>query len=494
MDNRIAIVGGGLGGLSAAIRLAHSGFQVSLFEQNSSLGGKMNYWKDQGFHFDTGPSLITMPFVLDELFDSVGENRRDYFEMMAIKPVCRYFWADGTVLDTSTDINLMQDELKKISERDAGNYARFLKYTKQIYDITADIFLFNPLHEIKKIASLETLIKFFRIHQIDPFRTVHQGVNRFFGHPKIVQLFDRYATYNGSNPYQAPATLNIIPYVEYGLGSYYIRGGIYRLVTSLEKVAKKLGVEIHTSTRVEKILHRSNQVQGLRVNGETVSIKNVICNSDVVVTFNELIDGFDEKRNSLNRMEPSLSGIVFLWGINSTHAKLAQHNIFFSNDYESEFKQIFESKQVPDDLTVYVAITSKSDSYLAPIHCENWFVLVNVPYLAENQNWSELVRRTRKNILDKLKQHGIDVSSAILTEKVLTPKDFFRLYGSNRGSIYGISSNSKTTAFRRPANRNRELDGLYFAGGSAHPGGGVPLTILSGKLCADLLSEKNEKK
>lgn len=486
---QVAIIGGGLGGLTAAIRLAHQGFQVQLFEKNEILGGKMNQFVSNGFHFDTGPSLLTMPFVIDELFDSIGETRSEYLEFVPIDPICRYFWEDGSTLDAKTDADQMIGELKKISTEDATRYEDFLAYTKRIYDITADVFLFKPIHEIQKLVNWQTFLKLFRVPQIDPFRTVHEGVSRYFTHPKLIQLFDRYATYNGSNPYQAPATLNIIPYVEYGLGCYYIKGGMYQLVDSLKRLAEKFSVEIHTGARVEKILHQQNQIQGIQINGEKIPAEFVISNADVVVAFNELIDGFLKKQEKLNRLEPSLSGVVFLWGIEGQHPQLAQHNIIFASDYELEFKQIFEQKQVPDDPTIYIAITSKLDSDHAPAGGENWFVLINVPYLNENQKWEAEVIRLKKIILEKLNKIGIDISGKIKFEKTITPQDFYDQYRSNRGSIYGISSNDRMTAFRRPANRSREIKGLYFAGGSTHPGGGVPLAMLSGKMCAELVSE-----
>ncbi|MFZ5519166.1 MAG: phytoene desaturase family protein [Candidatus Zhuqueibacterota bacterium] len=492
VDKNVVVIGGGIGGLSAAIRLAREKYHVSLFERNSSLGGKMNQWKHRGFRFDTGPSLITLPFVIDELFADVDENRDDYFQFVPIDPICRYFWSDGTVLDASSDELTMRAELAKISPGDAQNYRRFLSYSKTIYDITADIFLYSPIHEFSKIARLNTLVRLFQVHRIDPFRTVHQGVTRFFMHPKIVQLFDRYATYNGSNPFQAPATLNIIPYVEYGMGSFYIKSGIYTLVESLTAIAEKLGVQFFGETPVEKILHDTHQVRGVVVNGETIAARNVVANSDVVTTFNHLIDGFPARRDRLNKVEPSLSGLVFLWGVSGNHPGLAQHNIIFSDDYETEFGQIFEKKTMPDDPTIYITITSITDAHHAPANCENWFVLVNAPYLSENTDWTRQVERTKHIVLEKLKRLKIDIASGILTENVLTPEDFYQRYGSNRGSIYGISSNDRTTAFRRPANRDRSLKGLYFAGGSTHPGGGVPLTVLSGKMGAELLMERNK--
>ncbi|RQW07090.1 MAG: phytoene desaturase, partial [Calditrichaeota bacterium] len=358
------------------------------------------------------------------------------------------------------------------------------------------VFLFTPLHEIRKLARPSLLKKILKLHRIDPLKTVHQAVTGFFSDQRLVQLFDRYATYNGSNPYTAPATLNIIPYVEFRLGGFYISGGMYRLVEALSKLALQSGVEIHTNTRVGKIRHLNSRVAGVSVNNEFIKADYILSGADVVETFSQLIDNFRKEAKKLEKLEPSLSGMVFLWGIDRQFPQLAHHNIFFSDDYRKEFAQIFNEKRVPDDPTVYISITSKTDSEHAPAGSENWFVLLNMPYLASAQNWEEEKNRMRNVILEKLYRHGLDVASHIVLEKVLTPEDFYHLYASNKGSIYGISSNSRLTAFRRPANRNRSIEGLYFAGGSAHPGGGIPLVLLSGKMAAELLADadKNENK
>ncbi len=498
MGKNIVVIGGGLGALSGAIRLAKMGFDVLLFEQNDKLGGKMNEFLDGQYRFDTGPSILTMDFVADELFSFAGFDRHKFLEFVPIDPICRYFFPDGSIMDASSNIDKMLQAINAISPSETESYKKYLKYCKNIYDLTADIFLFTPIHEIKKIIKKGNPSILFKLYQIDPFKSFHQGVSRFFSDQRLIQLFDRYATYNGSDPFQAPATLNIISYVEYVLGAYYIRGGMYRLVNTLEDIAKKLGIEIIKSIKVEKILWGDGKVKGIIANNEKISADFVLCGSDIVTTYNFLIDGFTDRRKKLNGFEPSLSGMVFLWGISKKNPELKHHNIIFSSDYKNEFKQIFKWLKVPDDPTIYISITGKSDLEHAPENGENWFVLINVPYLTNGQDnkfWNVEVDRMRNVIISKLKRIGIDISGSIETEKVITPLDFFRNYSSNRGSIYGISSNNVSMAFRRPANRSRDLKGLYFAGGSVHPGGGIPLVLLSGKMSAELIDElgKTEK-
>jgi phytoene desaturase len=489
-DKTIGIIGAGLGGLSAAIRLAKVGFQVSLFEKNSSLGGKMNQIQHDGFRFDTGPSLLTMPFVVDELFDFAGIDRNGCLEFERIDPICRYFYPDGTRFQAKSDLVSMLEEFEEIFPEEKISYERFLNYTEKIFETTAEVFLFTPMHEIRKLINFKTLLLLFKSYRIDPFRTVNDAVENFFKDQRLVQIFNRYATYNGSNPYQAPATLNIITYVENVLGAYYIKGGMYRLIQELEKIAKQLGVHIYPETPVEKILVKDKQVSGIHINNELISFDYIVCNSDVVETFNHLIECEPRIQSQLQKLEPSLSGLVFLWSIRGTYEDLAHHNILFTNDYEKEFTQIFNELKPPDDPTVYISITQKSDPNHAPVDHENWFVLINMPYLTNDENWPEITHKIRAAIFMKLRSHGIDIENKILSEKIITPQDFYDKYQSNRGSIYGLSSNSRNTAFTRPANRNRRLKGLYFASGSVHPGGGVPLALLSGKMVSDLISER----
>lgn len=489
MSEKAVVIGGGLAGLSGAIYLARRGYSVDLFEKTGRLGGKMNEVRQDGFRFDTGPSLLTMPFVLDELFADAGYRREELLTLLPIEPMCRYFFADGSQIDASSDRTAMNRAIAALAPRDAGAFDRFMAYSRRIYDVTAEIFLRTPIHEWSRVLKLRHLPTLMALPSIDPMRTVHGGVSRFFRDERLVQLFDRYATYNGSNPYQAPATLNIIPWVEYGLGGYYIQGGMYRLVDALEKVARELGVHIHLGQPVERIVTEKHRIRGVQVNGKLVEAAQVLCNADVVTAFNELLPDYPRQRRHLNRLEPSLSGMIFLWGIQKEHPDLLHHNIFFSRNYRREFDQIFRELRAPDDPTVYVAITSRAGSDDAPPGGENWFVLVNMPWLRPGAEGPDPAQ-VRQSVLARLAEHGAALEGAIVSETVITPGNLREWYGSNGGSIYGISSNSRSMAFRRPANRSRIVEGLFFAGGASHPGGGVPLVLLSGRMAAELMVER----
>ncbi len=488
MRASIGIIGAGFGGLSAAIHLAAQGQRVTVYERQREPGGKASEVARDGFRFDTGPSLLTMPFVLEQLYDAAGAHADERVELVPVDPICRYFYPDGTVLDASADEDAFRRAVAAVAPGDADAVARFLDYSQRIYDLTSDIFLFNSLGDLKALLRGRNLPTLLRLPQIDAFRTVHEGVSAHFSDPRLVQLFDRYATYNGSDPWQAPATLNIIPYVEYRLGGYYVRGGMYALVRSLAALAARLGVDIRYGADVERIVSESGRVRGIMADGQFAAHDAVVSNADAVYTMTQLVEGKERRKERYRKLEPSCSGLVFLWGVRGEEPSLGHHNIFFNEDYRSEFDDIFRRLRPPQDPTVYVSITARSDADHAPAGHENWFVLVNMPYLTE-ENRALDVDAVRSSVLRRLRGSGVDLDGRIVQESVITPRDLEERHNSNRGSIYGISSNSRNAAFLRPQNRVRSVRGLYLSGGAAHPGGGVPLVLLSGKLAARAVME-----
>jgi phytoene desaturase len=490
------IIGSGLGGLSAALILAHSGQRVLILEKNATTGGKLGQVITDGFTFDTGPSLLTMPFVLEDLFAQVGEELSSHLTIQRLDTICRYFFHDGTTIDASSSLDKFRGQVSLFSPDDAVNLESYFNYSKKIYEAAAPLFLFSPFREISALLSKVALKGLGKLPSIDAFRTVHAAHEHFFVSPHLRQLFDRYATYSGSDPYQAPATLNIIPHVEYSLGSYYIGGGMYRLAQCLENLIRQRNGFFQFNSTVKKIRYTGGRIRGVLLeSGESLECRNIIANSDAVWTFENLIDGFPHKTELMTQLEPSCSGLVFLWGINAQHSRLCHHNIFFSCDYRSEFVDIFERKIPPEDPTIYVSITSKSDPTHSPAGSENWFVLLNMPALhSGHPAWtSDLITSIRRQVLDRLALSGFeDLEEKITSETVITPETFLQRFYTNRGSIYGVSSNSRYAAFLRQPNRSRELKGLYFAGGSAHPGGGIPLVLLSGKHAATLLLQRDK--
>lgn len=488
---KFVVIGAGLGGLSAAARLAAKGNEVHIFEKNSDAGGKASQFYEKGFRFDTGPSLFTMPFVLTELFNECGENLDNYLSLRKLEIVCRYFFNDGTIINSYSDIDKFGEEISKKTIDSKEKLNDFFNYSKTIYDLTADLFLFNSPLNLKTLFNIKAFKTLLNIQKIDLFRSVHHAVSSFFNDKKLIQLFDRYATYNGSNPFESPATLNIIPYVEYFPGSYLPVGGIYSITNALKRLAEKKGVIFHFNSNVEKIILRNRSAVGIKVNGEDVLCDKVISNVDVNITFKNLLNDISTiESKRYKKLKPSLSGLVFYWAVDNQFPQLETHNIIFSENYKKEFDQLTKQKIIPDEPTIYIYVSSKLNIDDAPIGKENWFVMINVPY-DDGQNWDNEISVARKNVIEKInKTLNTNIEQYILFEKILTPKELEEKTGAYRGSIYGISSDKRTSAFLRQQNKSRTIKNLYFCGGSAHPGGGIPLVILSGKIVSDIIQSE----
>ncbi len=491
IDNKIAIVGAGLGGLAAAIRLAKNGYEVHIFEKNLQPGGKAGVISEGRFRFDTGPSLLTMPFILEELFQYAGEDIKNYLSVEKLNELCKYYFHDGSNLTAYSNLDKFADEINNKTSESYSNVRKYFDYCKNIYDLTADLFLYHIPKNIMNYFSLGALNTLLKINKIDPFRTMHEANSKFFKDEKVIQLFDRYATYSGSSPFLAPATLNIIPYVEFFLGGYFVKEGIYSIADSLFKVAKKIGVNFHFNSPVERIIIESNSIKGIIVNNEVLDFHRVVSNADISFTYNTLLNKKPGQKNNTSGYEPSLSGLIFYLGIRGLYPGLGIHNILFSENYKKEFEDIFEAKICPEDPTVYIHISSKYKANDAPEGHENWFVMINTPHV-ENQDWEKEIERSRKNIIKKInKILKIDITNRIVSEKILTPQDIQKSSNSFKGSIYGISSNSKKNAFMRHPNTSSKVRELYFCGGSVHPGGGIPLVLLSGKNVSELILKKD---
>lgn len=491
MSKKVVIIGAGVGGLSTAIHLAIKGFDVTIFEQNDFVGGKANKIFKNGYSFDTGPTLLTMPFVLENLFQVAGKKLEDYLKIRKKEIICRYFFDDGSVFNEYSDRERFLNEFERFTSEPAENLNRYLDYSKKIYDLTAELFLFNSFLDLKNFFNLKSFRTLLNIHRIDPFRTVHQANSYFFKSKKIVQLFDRYATYNGSNPYKAPATLNIIPFVELEFGGYYVEGGIGKIPEKLSEIANELGVKIFTSTEVDRILVKNKKVTGVQVGNEKFESDYVVSNADFYFTYKNLIQNPDAKEaKRYIRQELSTSAIIFFVGVKTTYEQLEMDNILFSDDYEKEFSQLFLEKKVSEDPTIHIHISSKKNSGDAPQGCENLYVMINAP---SKENYEFNIGEVQEKVFEKVRRvTGINLSDKIEFVSAKTPFDIERLTSSYRGSLYGPSSNSRISAFLRQRNKSKEYEGLYFVGGTVHPGGGIPLVILSGKITAELI-HRNSK-
>lgn len=487
--SKALIVGAGIAGIAAAIRLAVKGYDVQVFEANNYPGGKLSEISQNGYRFDAGPSLLTMPQYIDELFELAGKKPSDYFRYQKLDSISKYFYEDGTRFTAWAEREKFISELSGKTVEPPENIARCMDNSATIYKATHKVFLESSLHQPKTFFSKEGIKALFRLSQIDSKRCMHRANESFFRNKKLVQFFDRYATYNGSDPYRAPATLNVIPYLEQHFGAYFPEGGMYSIVQSLVKLAEEKGVKFHYNSPVEEIVLTGKKATGIKVADNVIEGDIIISNSDVWFTYNKLLAARpDLHPKRMLAQERSSSALIFYWGIKKQFQQLDLHNIFFSKDYKAEFEHIWQKQDISNDPTVYINISSKCKPYDAPDDCENWFVMINAP--ANNgQNWDQLIAETKRNILKKLSRLlREDIEPLIECESILDPRTVESRTSSYQGSIYGTSSNNRFAAFLRHANRSSQVKNLYFCGGSVHPGGGIPLCLLSAKIVDSMMT------
>ena len=487
------VIGAGVAGLASAIRLAAQGFAVTVYEKNERAGGKIGFFTEKGYCFDGGPSLFTQPQNIEELFALADEPINEYFQYQSVPVACKYFFEDGTVINGYADADLLAKELSEKVGENEDDVKKYIVRSKKLYQTTGSIFLNYSLH--KKSTLFKAPIAKALLHTAPRylFSSFHNINKRSFRNANTVQLFNRYATYNGSNPYKAPGMLSVIPHLEYNEGVYYPKGGMISIADALYKLALKKGVVFHFNTPVQQIVCKDNEVRGVMVNNKPHFADVVVSNMDVYFTYKKLLQD-EQKAKQILKQERSSSAFIFYWGINKIFQQLELHNIFFSKNYREEFNAIFNTKTLYSDPTIYINITSKCEPETqAPQGKENWFVMMNAP-ANKGQYTKQWQEELKKNIIVKLNRLlHTDIEPLIETEAVLTPVTIENNTSSYMGSLYGTSSNSKTAAFLRHPNFSKTLQRLYFVGGSVHPGGGIPLCLQSAKIMSKMVAEDKQK-
>tara|TARA_Y100000766_G_scaffold282976_1_gene297483 strand:+ start:698 stop:2176 length:1479 start_codon:yes stop_codon:yes gene_type:complete len=484
------IIGSGVAGLSCAIRLKSEGYDVHVFEKNKDAGGKISELKEQGFRFDMGPSLLTMPHLIEDLFKLCKKNIKSYFKYKKKKIICNYFYEDGTSFSApSNKIHFAKkaSEIFDVTENEITNY---FEKSKNKYDLTKSVFLENSLHKYQNYFSRDALKAILNYSSLDINKSLSSLNEKTFKDKRLVQYFNRFSTYNGSSPYKTPGIMSIIPHLEHHYGAFFPEGGMNEISKSLYLLAKDLGVKFNFESIVDKILIKNKKAVGLSVNSKKKYSDNVISNADVNHTYNKLLSDYEHPKKKL-KQEKSSSALIFFWGIKKRFNRIDLHNIFFSSDYKKEFDNIFEKKIISDDPTVYINVTCKENPNDAPKGCENWFTMINVPH-NDGQDWKNIIINSRKNIIKKLNKNlKTDISKYIVYESVLDPSQIESYTNSDKGALYGSSSNSIFSAFLRHPNFSNKIKNLYFCGGSVHPGGGIPLCLMSGKIVSDLIQKKS---
>ncbi len=494
IQKKAIVIGAGIAGLSAAIRLQNAGIQVSVFEMNAQPGGKLNEFTKNGYRFDMGPSLFTMPQFVEELFTLSKKNIADYFSYKKKDITCHYFFSDGTTFEAASDSEIFATKASTTFDVEKRDIINYFKKSKNKYDLTSSLFLEKSLHKVSTYLSKDTIRAIFNIRSLQINTNLHDYNSTIFKDPKLVQLFDRYATYNGSSPYLTPGIMSMIPHLEQHYGTFSPIGGMYSITTSIYQLAIELGVEFNFNSKVEKIHVKDRKAIGIVSDNKDYFAEYIISNSDVVPTYRTLLKDQKSPEKILGQPRSS-SALIFYWGISKEFPSLDLHNIFFSKDYKKEFDFIFDKKQVYHDPTVYVNITSKENEMDAPKGCENWFVMINVPSNT-NQDWDDIINKARDQVINKLSNSlSVPLKEYIEFETILDPRTIESTTLSYQGALYGASSNNKFSAFLRHPNFNKTLSNLYFCGGSVHPGGGIPLCLLSGKIVSELiLKDYDDKK
>jgi phytoene desaturase len=483
------VIGAGIAGLATAIRLRAKGFSVTVFEANSYFGGKLTAFKENGFRFDMGPSLFTMPQFLEDVFASSGKNINDYFSYYKKDTICNYFYEDETRFSAKSkpkDFAKNATQSFNVKEETILNY---FKESKKKYDLTASLFLEKSLHKLSTFLSVDTVKAILQIQKLNINQSLHEYNSSKFKDAKLVQLFNRFATYNGSSPYKTPGIMSMIPHLEQHYGTFFPKGGMHEITKSLYQLALDLGVKFEFNTLVKDIVVEKGKAKGITTQNEVHYATYVISNADVVPTYRRLLKKQKAPEKTLSQPRSS-SALIFYWGIAGEFSELDLHNILFSEDYKAEFDAVFNKNTVSNDPTVYLNITSKEEKSDAPTNHENWFVMVNVPSNT-GQDWDEIIKRTKQNIIKKVSRIlKKDIEPLIIYESILDPRKIEANTQSYQGALYGASSNNKYAAFLRHPNFSQKIKNLYFCGGSVHPGGGIPLCLLSGKIVADLITKK----
>ena len=479
------VVGAGIAGIATSIRLKAKNYEVLVLEANSYPGGKLHAVEENGFRFDLGPSLFTMPHFVYELFELHQKDPREYFNYKRKETVCEYFWDDGTKFSASSNQGVFCSKAADVFNESKEKIESYLNKSKEKYDLTAPLFLEKSLHRLNTYLSKDTFKAILQLGKLDIYKSLNDTNKDTFKSKKLIQLFNRFATYNGSSPYQTPGIMSMIPHLEMYYGTFFPKGGMHQITQSLFGLAKQVGVEFRFNEKVQNIIVEGGKAKGVQSQKEQYNSDIVVSNMDIHPTFKKLLPHQKQPKKVLQQ-ERSSSALIFYWGISKKFKELDLHNIFFSNDYETEFDHIFHKKELYHDPTVYINITSKDEPNDAPEGCENWFVMVNAPG-NYGQDWDALKKQCRKNIIDKLsKCLNVDIEQLIISEFALDPKGIEANTSSYRGALYGAASNSRFAAFLRHPNFSSGIKNLYFCGGSVHPGGGIPLCLLSAKIVSDL--------
>jgi phytoene desaturase len=493
-DLPVGIIGGGLGGLAAACTLAARGHRVVLWEKNAWLGGKAAAFEQDGYRFDMGPTILTVPRVLHRIFAEARRHTADLMDLRRLDPQWRCFFDDGSVLDLTEDTAAMLRSLASYAPGSEKGYQDFLGLSAKLHEVSEKFFFWRSVEDIRDTLDFSKNFDLATLKDVLSLRmgsTVAAQIRKRVKDKRVAQMLDHFVQYVGSSPYGSPAVLCSIGHMQTDEGIWYPMGGTRAVPVALESLARSLGVEFHTGVSVNRIVTEAGRAAGVELaSGEIVRLSAVVSNMDSVRTYKELVGGKPEKSFSRRwKREPACSGVVLYLGLDRAYEHLAHHDFVFSRDPEEEFDFIYGRGEPAPDPTCYLAAPARTEPGVAPEGGESLYVLVHTPYLRPHHDWSAMLPGYRRVILDKLKRTaGLhDIEDRIRVERVLTPQDIHDRYRVLNGAIYGLASHGRMFGAFKPGNRSRDLPGLYLAGGAAHPGPGMPMVLMSGWIAADSL-------
>lgn len=495
---RVVVIGAGLGGLAAACTLAARGYRVTLADKNPWLGGKAAVLREAGYRFDMGPTILTMPKVLRRIFDEADVDMDDRLDLRRLDPQWRCFFDGGRVLDLHESEDAMSHELGRFTSAAdlPDKYRQFIEYTKQLHDISERFFFWKPIGGLGDMFDWKASFdpKMLRdVLSMGMGRSVAKTIRSYVPDARVAQMLDHFTQYVGSSPYGSPTILCGIAHMQTDEGVWYPIGGTRAVPEALARLAAELGVETRTECDITRVDVHDGKVRGVETaDGEHIPCAAVVSNMDSVRTHRELLNGDDQRFLKRHRgAEPACSGVVLYLGLNRRYEQLAHHDFVFSRDPHEEFDYIYNKGEPAPDPTCYLAVPTNTEDpgEVAPDGGEALYVLVHTPYLRDHHDWSTMLPDYREVILDKLERTaGMEgLRNAIVVERSLTPQDIHDRYRVLNGAIYGLASHGTFLGGFKPGNRSKGIEGLYLAGGAAHPGPGMPMVLMSGWIAADTL-------
>ena len=490
----VGVVGAGLGGLAAACTLAARGHKVVLFDKNDWLGGKAAVLEEQGFRFDMGPTILTVPGVLERVFKEAGRRMEDYLDLKRLDPQWRCFFDDGSVLDLQENVPEMAESIRRFAPGSEGGFRDFMRMSEGLHDVSNRFFFWKSVEGIRDTLSVKgmDLATLRDVMSLRMGSSVAAQIRKRVPDARVAQMLDHFVQYVGSSPYASPAVLCSIAHMQTDCGVWYPIGGTRAVPAALERLAGELGVDIRPGTGIARIASENGRVTGVVTEaGETVRLSAVVSNMDSVRTYRELVGGKPDASFSKRwKRDPACSGVVLYLGLDRAYDHLLHHDFVFSKDPEEEFHWIYDKGEPAPDPSCYIAAPARTEPGVAPPGGEALYILVHTPFLRPHHDWSKMLAPYRRVIFDKLARcAGMgDLEERIVFERHLTPQDIHERYRVLNGAIYGLASHGKVNGAFKPGNRSRDLRGLYLAGGAAHPGPGMPMVLMSGWIAADSLS------